>query len=69
MRNGEKEQMKEYYRMNVSGEIKKNKKNKAGNNETKPAEVSNTQQKTVLNGSCEDLVKKLSYTSCNLLNT
>tara|TARA_Y100000401_G_scaffold81534_1_gene66945 strand:+ start:436 stop:867 length:432 start_codon:yes stop_codon:yes gene_type:complete len=56
MRNGAKEQMKEYYRMNVSGEIKKNKKNKAKKNETKPAEVLNTQQKTVLNGSCEDLV-------------
>ena len=56
MRNGEKEQMKEYYRMNVSGEIKKNKKNKAGNNETKPAEVLSTQKKTTSNGSCEDLV-------------
>ena len=55
MRNGAKEQMKEYYRMNVNGEIKKNKKNKAKKNETKPAEASNTQQKTVLNGSCEDL--------------
>lgn len=56
VKNGAKEQMKEYYRMNVSGEIKKNKKNKAKKNETKPAEVLNTQQKTASNGFCEDLV-------------
>ena len=56
VKNGAKEQMNEYYRMRVSGEIKKNKKNKTKNNETKPAEVLSTQKKTTSNGSCEDLV-------------